>query len=81
MMSDEEVRLASHEPASAAEATAMRQELRHLRAGIDAYRSVLHVRTSGRHSYGIVENKHLGYVLHWERVDEKRKQAQGGNVQ
>ena len=49
----------------------LRDEVRHLRAGIAAYRSVLSLSTDSL-PYSIVDNKNLMYIKAWEKVDLAR---------
>lgn len=51
--------------------TALEAEVRHLRAGIKAYRSVLTI-AGERHPYSVVENKNLPFVRAWEQIDQTR---------
>lgn len=61
------------EDTSADEIERLRREVRHLRDGINAYRSVLSI-SGDRMPYSIVENKNLIYVRSWEYVDSVRTQ-------
>ena len=50
----------------------LRDEVRHLRAGIAAYRSVLSI-TGDRTPYSVVDNKNIIFVRSWEYVDSTRQ--------
>lgn len=50
----------------------LRAEIRHLRAGISAYRAALTL-SGGRAAYSIVDSGNLRYVRAWEEIDQARK--------
>lgn len=54
---------------------ALEAEVRHLRAGIKAYRSVLTI-AGERNPYSVVENKNLMYIRAWEQIDQTRSGLQ-----
>lgn len=52
-------------------------EVKHLRAGINAYRSVLTVK-DGKTPYSVIENRNILFVTTWEQVDARRGKRDNG---
>ena len=52
----------------------LRDEVRHLRAGIAAYRSVISI-SGDRIPYSVVDNKNIAYIKIWEQVDLTRSSS------